>query len=135
MLIYFTVLDGIGGIGLGRSILQAEAMAASGALSADQLDGVSKFLDTMWLDPWAGGQMSVVSLTASWAAFAAALLVALTLLAARRAPALPLVVLVVAGWEIQLTHAALHGPLGFGLLAVAGVWIWFRRGKPAPWLA
>ena len=29
MLIYFTVLDGIGGIGLGRSILKAKAMAAS----------------------------------------------------------------------------------------------------------
>jgi len=134
MLIYFTVLDGIGGIGLGRFILQAEAMAASGALSPDQADGVTKFLDVMWVDPWVGGVGSYVSLTASWAAFAAALLVALTLLAARRAPVLPLIILVAFGWEIQLSHAALHGPLGFGLLAVVGVWIWFRSGKPAPWL-
>ena len=134
MLIYFTVLDAVGGIGLGRAILQAKAMAASGALSPDQVDGVTKFLDVMWVDPWVGGVGSYVSLTASWAAFAAGLLIALALLAGRRAPVLPLVVLVAFGWEVQVSHAALHGPIGFALLAVAGVWIWFRRGKPAPWL-
>jgi len=135
MLIYFTVLDAIGGIGLGRSILQAEAMGASGALSPDQVDGLTKFLDVMWVDPWVGGVGSFVSLTASWAAFAAALLIALVLLAARRAPLLPLLILVAFGWEVQVSHAALHGPIGFALLVVAAAWIWFRRGKPAPWLA
>lgn len=126
MLIYFTVLDGIGGIGLGRTILQAQAMIADGTLSADQLDGVIALLETMWLDPWAGGQQSVVSQTASWAAFASALLIALALLASRRAPLAPLVLLVVFGWEVQLTHAAVHGPIGFGLLAVAAAWIRLR---------
>lgn len=130
MLIYFTVLDGIGGIGLGRQILQAQEMAAGGALSANQVDGVHRFLDAMWVDPWTGGVGSVVSLTASWAAFAATLLIALALLAARRAPLVPLVILVVAGWEIQLSHAALHGPIGFALLAVAALWIRLR-GEPA----
>jgi hypothetical protein len=132
MLIYFTVLDAIGGIGLGRSILQAQALAASGALSQDQLAGVITLLDTMWVDRWVGGVGSYVSLTASWAAFFAALLTALTLFIGRRAPAVPLLLLVAFGWEVQLSHAALHGPTGFGLLAVASVWIWFRRGQPAP---
>jgi hypothetical protein len=134
MLITFTVLDAIGGIGLGRSILQAQAMAAGGALSPDQLAGVIAFLDVMWVDPWVGGVGSYVSLTASWAAFGAALLIALALLAARRAPLIPLLLLMAFGWEVQLSHAALHGPLAFGLLAVAAVWIWFRSGRPAPWL-
>jgi hypothetical protein len=126
MLIYFTVLDAIGGIGLGRTILQAEALTANGTLSADQLDGVIALLETMWLDPWAGGLQSVVSQTASWAVFAAALLIALALLASRRAPLIPLVLLVAFGWEVQLTHAAVHGPIGFGLLAVAATWIRLR---------
>jgi hypothetical protein len=134
MLITFTVLDAIGGIGLGRSILQAQAMAAGGALSPDQLAGVIAFLDVMWVDPWVGGVGSYVSLTASWAAFGAALLIALALLAARRAPLIPLLLLVAFGWEVQLSHAALHGPIAFGLLAVAAVWIWFRSGRPAAWL-
>ncbi len=131
MLVYFTILDAIGGIGLGRSILQAQALAADGTLSPDQFDGIKTFLDAMWIDPWVGGVGSYVSLTASWAAFAATLLIALALLAARRAPLIPLVLLVVAGWEVQLSHAALHGPLGFGLLAVAAAWIWFRGDRSA----
>jgi hypothetical protein len=132
MLIYFTVLDGIGGIGLGRSILKAKAMAASGALSPDQLEGVVRFLDVMWVDLWVGGVGSYVSLTASWAAFFAALFTALALFVAHRAPAIPLLILVAFGWEVQQAHAAPHGPIAFGLLAIAGVWIWFRGGGPVP---
>jgi hypothetical protein len=131
MLVYFTVLDGIGGIGLGRSILEAKALAADGTLSPVQLDGVIAFLDAMWVDPWVGGVDSYVSLTASWAAFFAALLAALALLVSRRAPLVPLLILVGFGWEVQVSHAALHGPTAFGLLAVAGVWIWFRGGREA----
>ena len=132
MLITFTVLDAIGGIGLGRSILAVQAMAADGTLTQAQVDGVIAFLDAMWVDPWVGGVGSYVSLTASWAAFFAALLTALALLVASRAPLLPLLVLVGFGWEVQVSHAALHGPTAFGLLAVAGVWIWFRGGREAP---
>jgi len=131
MLIYFTVLDAIGGIGLGRSILQVQAMAADGTLSQDQVDGVIAFLDAMWVNPWVGGVGSYVSLTASWAAFFAAMLTALTLLVSRRAPLIPLFILVGFGWELQVSHAAPHGPIAFGLLAVASVWIWFRGGREA----
>lgn len=134
MLIYFTALDAIGGIGLGRSILRAQAMAADGTLSPDQMAGIITFLDAMWVDPWVGGVGSWVSLTASRAALAAALLIALALLFGRRAPLIPMLILVGFGWQVQLSHAALHGPIAFGLLAVAAVWVWFRGGKQASWL-
>jgi hypothetical protein len=50
----------------------------------------------------------------------------------RRVPWPPLVVLVVFGWELQTSHAALHGPIAFALLFVASGWIWWvRRGPPA----
>ena len=53
--IYYTVLDAIGGIGLGRTIITAEAMAASGQLDQQQLDGVILLLNAMWTDPLVGG--------------------------------------------------------------------------------
>ena len=130
--VYFTVLDAIGGIGLGRSILQAQAMAVDGRLTIEQMDGIKAFLDLMWIDPWVGGVGSVVSLTASWAIFFATLFVALALTLARRGPLVPLVILVVAGYVVQISHAAPYGPTGFGLLALAGIWLWFRGGRPAP---
>ena len=128
--IYYTVLDGIGGIGLGRTIVVAENLAASGKLTPQQLDGVVLLLNTVWTDPWVGGVGSFVSLTGSWAAFVAALLTALALLLSRRAPWPPLLVLVAFGWELQTSHAALHGPIAFALLIVAASWIWLaaRRG-------
>lgn len=136
-LIYFTVLDGIGGIGLGRQILVAQGQAAGGQLSAEQLDTVAAFLNTMWVDPWVGGVGSVVSLTASWAVFLAAAFVALALLLTRRAPIIPLLLLAFGfGWQLQGSHAALNGPTAFASLIVAALWIWWhgsiRPGSPAP---
>jgi hypothetical protein len=135
LLIYMTALDAIGGFGLGRYIIVTQEMAANGQLSPDQVDGVKTLLDQMWLDPWVGGQRSFTSLTASWAAFFAALFAALVLLISRRAPAIPLLILVAFGWTLQISHAAFYGPTAFGLLAVASIWIWFRGGSPVhrPW--
>jgi hypothetical protein len=48
----------------------------------------------MWTDPLVGGVGSFVSLTASWAAFAASALIATTLLLSRRAGWLNMAVLV-----------------------------------------
>jgi hypothetical protein len=123
-LIYYTVLDAIGGIGLGRSILQLETLQANG-MSPDQASGAMTLLNALWQDEWAGGVNSYISLTGSWAAFAAASLVALALLLARRAPWPPLIVLVGFGWELQERHAMLNGPIAFGLLIVASVWLWW----------
>jgi len=126
-LIYFTVLDGIGGIALGRQILVAQQMASDGRLTQTQLDGLTSFLNTMWVDPWVGGVGSFTSLTASWAVFFAAALAALALALTRRAPVLPLLVLAFGfGWQLQDSHAAMHGPTAFALLIIAAVWIWFR---------
>jgi hypothetical protein len=128
MLVYMTALDAIGGFGLGRYIIVTQEMAAAGQLSPDQVGGVKTLLDAMWVDPWVGGQGSFTSLTASWASFFAALFVALALLLGRRAPVIPLLILVAFGWTLQISHAAFHGPAAFGLLAVAAIWIWFRGG-------
>jgi hypothetical protein len=50
-LIYFTVLDAIGGIGLGRTILTVQSLVADGKLSPQQFDGIVLLLNTIWTDP------------------------------------------------------------------------------------
>ena len=132
LLIYMTALDAIGGFGLGRTIMVTQGMVAGGELSPEQLTGVVKLLDTMWVDPWVGGEVSFTSQTASWAAFVAALFAALALFLGKRAPAIPLAALVAFGWYLQVSHAALHGPIAFALLVFAAAWIWFRGGESAP---
>jgi hypothetical protein len=130
--IYYTVLDAIGGIGLGRTIITTEAMAASGQLNPQQLDGVILLLNAMWIDPLVGGVGSFVSLTGSWAIFIAMLAAALALLLTRRVPWPPLIVLIAFGWELQTSHAAMHGPIAFALLIVASAWLWWVRRRRAP---
>jgi hypothetical protein len=86
-------------------------------------------LNATWVDPWVGGVGSFISLTGSWAVFAAALLVALALLVARKAPWPPLVLLVAFGWELQVSHTMPHGPIAFGLLIVAALWMWWTEPR------
>ena len=130
-LIYYTVLDAIGGIGLGQSIRTTESLAAAGKLTAQQVDGIVLLLNTVWTDPWVGGVGSFVSLTGSWAAFATALLAAIALLLSRRVPWPPLVLLVAFGWELQTSHASPHGPIAFALLIVASAWLWWAQRRRA----
>ena len=131
MVIYFTVLDAIGGIGLGRSILAIQSLAAAGKLTPQQVEGAAMLLNTLWVDPLVGGVGSFVSQTASWAAFAASLLIAAALLLSRRAGWANMAVLVAFGWELQTDHAAPHGPIAFALLIVAAGWLWFSRTRRA----
>ncbi|HTR85307.1 MAG TPA: hypothetical protein VMI56_12575, partial [Reyranella sp.] len=65
--VYYTVLDAVGGIGLGRSILTVQNFVADGKLSQTQFEGAVLLLNTLWLDPITGGVGSFVSLTGSWA--------------------------------------------------------------------
>ncbi len=130
MLIYFTVLDGIGGIGLGRTILVVQQLAADGKLTPAQLDGIELLLNTLWADPVTGGIGSFVSLTASWAAFSAAFFIAATLLLTRRANWAIAALLLAFGWELQTAHASPHGPVAFALLVVASGWLWWRQQHP-----
>lgn len=127
--IYFTVLDAIGGIGLGRTILTVQGLVANGKLSPQQFDGVVLLLNTTWTDPLIGGVGSFVSETASWAAFAAAALIAAALLLAGRAGWVNMAVLVAFGWELQTAHASPHGPIAFALLIVAAAWMWWARRR------
>jgi hypothetical protein len=93
------------------------------------LKGVVSVLNATWVDPWVGGVGSFISLTGSWAIFAAALLVALALLVARKAPWPPLVLLVAFGWELQVSHTMPHGPIAFSLLIVATLWMWWAEPR------
>jgi hypothetical protein len=120
----FTVLDAIGGIGLGRTILAVQELVAAGKLSPTQFDGIVLLLNTLWVDPLVGGVGSVVSLTASWAAFAVSVLVAASLMLAGRAGWLQVALLVGFGWELQTAHASPHGPIAFALLILAAGWLW-----------
>ncbi|MFI5012887.1 MAG: hypothetical protein ACHQAY_11110 [Hyphomicrobiales bacterium] len=130
-LLYYTALDSIGGTGLGRLILNTQALADSGQLTPEQVEGISRLLNVNWTDPWVGGVGSFISQTGSWAVFASALFAAAALLLARRAPWPPLIVLVGFGWELQTSHASPHGPIAFGLLIVAALWLWFADFRTA----
>jgi hypothetical protein len=124
-LIYYTALDAIGGFGLARTILITKDLN----LPPDQLKAVVTVINSTWVDPWVGGVGSVVSLTGSWAAFAAALLVAVALWLTRRIFWLPLLILVAFGWELQMSHTMPHGPIAFSLLIVSALWIWFAERR------
>lgn len=127
--LYFTILDAIGGIGLGRTILVVQQMVAEGKLNPQQFDGVVLLLNTLWVDPVIGGVGSFVSETASWAAFAVSFLVAGALLLSRRAGWANMIPLLGFGWELQTAHASPHGPIAFGLLIVAAGWLWWARRR------
>jgi len=123
-LIYYTALDSIGGSGMGRAIINTEAMKTSGKLNPDQLKSVIDVLNANWVDPWVGGVSSFISQTGSWAAFFAALFAAIALLFARKISWIPAILLAGFGWELQMSHTMPHGPVAFALLLIAGTWIW-----------
>jgi hypothetical protein len=125
--IYYTALDSIGGFGLGRTIIITKTLGERGAINPDQLKAVEQVLDATWVDPWVGGVGSFISLTGSWAIFAASLLLALALLLAKKAPWPALILLVAFGWELQVSHTMPHGPIAFGLLIVAALWMWWAE--------
>jgi hypothetical protein len=116
---YYTVLDAIGGIGLGRQLSVINEKYGTGVFSNEQADTIRVFLDHMWVDPWVGGVGSFVSLTGSWAVFVAAVTAAGYLILNRRTSWLVAILLAGFGWELQIAHASLNGPIAFSLLALA----------------
>ena len=59
-MVRFEALDSIGGTGLGRLLLNTEALAASGQLTPEQVAGIALLLNTTWTDPWVGGVGSFI---------------------------------------------------------------------------
>lgn len=118
-MMYYTVLDGIGGIALGRELIVVKELTQSGAITADNAVAIRAFLDRMWVDPWVGGVGSFVSQTGSWAVFVAAVCAAAYLRKNGRATWLEVALLLAFGWELQVAHASYHGPIAFTLLAIA----------------
>jgi len=124
---YYTVLDGIGGIGLGRQLVVVQEMTDAGTLTAQQADAVRLFLDRMWVDHWVGGVGSFISLTGSWAVLIAALSAGAYLLLNRKATWLEVALLAAFGWQLQIAHASYHGPLALALLASACALLLYRK--------
>ncbi len=127
-MIYYTVLDSIGGIGLGKTIEITNRLANSSTgdpkISPEQLEAVELVLNTMWVDPWVGGVGSVISHTGSYAIFFATLFAAIALFVAKKVSWPPLLLLVIAGYELQVSHASFHGPIAFSLLTISAIWLW-----------
>ena len=117
--VYFTVLDSIGGISLGRQLIVIDQLFAAGEISGYDAHVIQRFLDVMWVDFWVGGVGSVVSLTGSWAVFIAAASLAIYLILNKRINLICFALLLGFGWELQLSHASYHGPIAFSLLALA----------------
>jgi hypothetical protein len=127
---YYTVLDSIGGIALGRELIVLKELVESGALPPADARTIRFFLDEMWVDPWVGGVGSFVSLTGSWAILIAAVSAAGYLLLNRKATWLEAALLVGFGWELQVAHASYHGPIAFSLLALAAALRLSRKNEP-----
>lgn len=125
-LLYYTALDSIGGIGLGKTIELTESLASQGQLTSEQLQGVTLVLNRTWIDPVVGGVGSFISETGSWAVFYGTVFAASGLFFAKRAPWPALLLLVAFGWELQLSHTMPHGPIAFALLIVSAFWIWWK---------
>jgi hypothetical protein len=128
-LIYYTALDSTGGTGLARLILNTQNLAAAGKLTPEEVRAVALVLDTNWVDPWVGGVGSFISHTGSWAVLIAAAAAAAALFLGKRAPWPALVLLLGFGWQIFTSHASPHGPIGFGLLIAAALWIWIAERR------
>ena len=124
-LIYYTALDSIGGIGLGKTIEITEQLAREGKLTPEQVTGVAQVLNLTWVNPWVGGVGSFISLTGSWAVFVSSLFLAIALLLTQKVPWPALILLVAFGWELQVSHTMPHGPIAFGLLIISAFWIWW----------
>ena len=130
-LVFYTVLDAIGGIGLGRSIVVLQGMIADGTLKEVQGEGAIALLNRMWIDPKVGGVGSLISLGGSYAVLVATVLIVAALLPARRIHWLPAILLIAFGYQLQESHAAPHGPIAFALLiAAAVVMAWQQRKQP-----
>lgn len=137
--VYYTALDSIGGFGLAKSIELTELYAHNGtltpplipALTPDQVTGVKLVLNETWTNHWVGGVGSFISLTGSWAVFASALLLAIALFLAKKAPWPALLLLVAFGWELQTSHTMPYGPIAFSLLIISAFWIWWKGRPPA----
>jgi hypothetical protein len=56
---------------------------------------------------------------------------AAALLLTKKMSVLPLIVLLLFGWQLQVSHASPYGPIAFALLIVAGVWMWWAPGRGA----
>ena len=92
---------------------------------------VALVLDTTWVDPWVGGVGSFISHAGSYAVLIAAAAAAGALFLGKRAPWPALLLLLGFGWQIFTSHASPHGPIGFGLLIAAALWIWLAERRPA----
>ena len=129
-IVYYTVLDSIGGIAVGALITHTRSWTGERRHVAIEL------VNFLFTNSAVGGTGSIISQLGSWAAFLAFFGVALTL-ARAGAPVIGSLLLAAGGVLIEISHARPYGPLGFAcVLAAAGFlvpWRW-RLGRDEPQL-
>lgn len=120
-IVYYTALDTLAGVGVGVLIDHTNSWTGARADTAHEL------VQFLFTNSAVGGTGSALSEGASWLAFAAFAIVALTL-ARAGAPVLVALLLGAAGVLIQIAHTNPYGPLGFTCVLVAATML-------VPWRA
>lgn len=112
----YTVYDAAAGIGLGNLIRQIKA------LPLNQQEPLEKLVQAYFLDPYLGGMNSWLSQFASWTWLVAVIAVVSVLYRAKK-PFLPLILLLLSGIYLWMSHAYPNGPIAFACLFFANIWL------------
>jgi len=112
----YTVFDSVAGIGLGNLIRQIKA------LPLDRQESFEQLVQAYYLDPYFGGMNSWLSQFASWT-WMIAMIAVVSVLYRAKMPFLPLILLLLSGVYLWMSHAYPNGPIAFACLLIANIWL------------
>lgn len=120
-LITYTVMDAVAGIAVGRLLIYPHTLGMNHQCSIEAVQA-------LFYDPIVGGLGSIYSLTGSYAWLIAIFLTIVLLMINARGIAslkiLPaLILLLISGISLFISHAAPFGPVAFFSFALAGMWL------------
>ncbi len=119
--ITYTAYDAIAGIATGSLI------RIGTQLPADSQEMITNVIQKFFTDPIYGGTHSILSETASLSALLAIWGCAAALWIAGKCSKLPLILYFIAGPFLWTSHAYPDGPIAFGLISLANLWIALDR--------
>lgn len=112
--IAYTVYDAVAGIGLGNLILQGRGLAP------DKIKVLEEITQKYFSDPWFGGMGSWLSQFASWTWILTVIFTVIVLYRMGK-PFLPLILLLMSGVYLWMSHAYPNGPIAFACLLAANL--------------
>lgn len=126
----FLVFDSTGGIAVGLII---DASLNDPSLN---LETVKELSQIIYLDPIVGGSGSLYSLTGSWAWTVALYSACISMLVDAGSKhylklSLPILLLLVSGYSLNIGHYSPYGPIAFGCMAAAGLLFELFKVGPA----